>query len=243
AMSSSKAGSPEKLQDEDLADIKPLVEDRNFQFSLETKAFHYMISGIREHFENHTGLASKLGIVLANLDPTSKAYKETKSDDALRNALFDAVSKAVNDSRVETWRVVFSHQIFHLNSPYNMQEKDLAVIKPLVDDRIFQVSLEAKAFHYMISGIRVYFENHTGLASKLGIVLTNLDTTSKAYKETKSDDALRNALVDAVSKAAQDSTVETWRVVFSHRMIDLPKLFYWNFDHLSRTIPTQAHWA
>ncbi|CAG8753737.1 12098_t:CDS:2, partial [Acaulospora colombiana] len=103
--SSSKTGSPKKLQDEDLADIKPLVEDPIFRFLLETKAFHYVISGIREHFEKHPGLASKLGIVLANLDPTSNAYKETKSDDALRNALFDAVSKAVNDSRVETWRV------------------------------------------------------------------------------------------------------------------------------------------
>ncbi|PVF97950.1 hypothetical protein CPB86DRAFT_815119 [Serendipita vermifera] len=100
------------LQRGDLEELDALIQDGLLEYVLNKRRFDMVITEIRSFFESHADLASKLDIVLANLHTTSPVYVEVNSNQLSQLALLNALSDAVQDSKVKTWKAVFSHQLF-----------------------------------------------------------------------------------------------------------------------------------
>ncbi|CAG8624155.1 3102_t:CDS:2 [Acaulospora colombiana] len=117
-------------------------------------------------------------------------------------------------------------------SPINLGEEDLVVLELLLTKR-FKEDVEDKHFGYMITGVREHFWNHKPLASKLGIDLTNLETTSAAFVATQTDKTELNTLFEAASKAVVDPKVETWKAFFSHPQMYKNHFKYPDGEHMN----------
>ncbi|PVF91721.1 hypothetical protein CPB86DRAFT_802611, partial [Serendipita vermifera] len=73
-------------------------------------------------------------------------------------------------------------------------------------------------FDGLVGFIRGRLKKHTDLVSKLGIVLTNLESGSPEYKEIENSTTLMGALFDTISNVIENPGVKTWKAVFSHQL-------------------------
>jgi hypothetical protein len=124
------------------------------------------------------------------------------------------------------------------DSAIDIPEEDLVTLKAFSSREIYRGALKYREFESMIGLFRVLFRDNRDLASRLKVSPRNLDFDSPKYKETDSDQTLRDSFFGALSIAKKEPSVETWNAVFRHRMLNLLNSCYWTSDHLPRTLPT-----